>query len=361
VTITRDDVARRAGISTAVVSYVLNNGPRKVSEVTRQKVLQAVRDLNYRPNAVAQALSAGKTRTLGLVVPDNANLFFAELSKALVDAAFDLGYVVLVANSTGRPSLHDERVRILLEKQVDGLIISGVGDFHDFTHFADLMTPVVVLDRHSPDAPVSTVAVDNRAGAYTATEHLLSHGHASVACIAGPQHHWSAFDRKAGWEAAHHEVGVEPRPADFVEAPYDRYGGYYAAEELLGRRDRPTAVFLTTDEQAIAALRAAQELGLRVPEDLAVFSFDGTSASLFTHPPLSVIRQPLAAMAARTLDILLSERRDKGTFTHALVPFETIIRRSCGCPPAPFSVLLSETRGTTGRPLEVNELSTTTA
>jgi LacI family transcriptional regulator len=340
--VTRDDVARRAGTSTAVVSYVLNNGPRNVSDATRQKVLQAVQELNYRPNDVARALSARNTRTLGLIVPETSNVFFAELSGAIIHAAFEMGYVVLLADSTGLSSREDEYIRLLLEKRVEGLIICGPGVNSDLGRLADSPAHVVVLDRHAPGSPVSSVAIDNYGGAFAATEHLLHHGHSSVACIAGPAYHWAASDRRAGWEAAHRAAGIQPKPADLVETEFSRAGGYYAADELLRRAKRPSAVFVSTDEQAMGALRAAADLGVSVPQELAMFSFDGTSASLFSHPSLSVIQQPLAAMATRTLEILFADRRRTTGFTHDMLPYEVIIRRSCGCPQVPASAFIPE-------------------
>ena len=148
----------------------------------------------------------------------------------------------MLANSTGLISREDEYVRMLLSKQVDGLIIGGLSTNGDVTRLSEVSTPIVVLDRHSPGAPVSTVAVDNRGGAFAATQHLLSHGHPHVTCIGGPQHHWSVVDRKVGWEQAHRVAGIKPRIADWVEAPFGREGGYYTARRLLQRPQRPSAI-----------------------------------------------------------------------------------------------------------------------
>lgn len=323
---TRDDVARLAGTSAAVVSYVLNNGPRNVSPATREKVLRAVAELGYRPNGVARALRGGHSRTIGLIVPDNSNPFFAALARAVEDAAFARDYAVLLGNSTESTEREQRYLSTFLERQVEAILLISVDGEPDLAGVHHVGTPVVLLDREVPGGDASSVAVDNAGGAYDATRHLFDHGHATVACVSGPTGLPVADERFRGWR---HAVRASGGAEVFRPAPFTRPGGYAAAADLLAGPDRPTAVFVASEQQAIGVLRAAADLGVRVPDDLALVTFDGTEDGAFAHPPLSTVRQPVERLASRAMDVLLAG--GAGTPEHHVLPFELLLRRSCGC------------------------------
>ena len=326
--VTRADIARHAGVSGAVVSYVLNNGPRPVSAATRTRVLAAVGELGYRPNAVARALKLRRTHSLGLVVPDNSNPYFAELAKALEDAAFARGYALVLANSSGDPGREAAQLRALLDRQVDGLIVISVSAALDAEPLGGASVPLVLLDRAASEARYPTVVVDSQGGARAGTQHLMKHGHRLIGCIAGPEGLPSAAARRAGWRDA--MVAAGPVPENLATAaPFSRAGGYVAARRLLVTRTRPTALFASSDVQAVGALHAVHELGLRVPEDLALVSFDGTEEAEFATPPLTVVQQPVRHIADAVLDLLAC--RPGHPAGHVMLDYELIARQSCGC------------------------------
>ncbi|MEV0719343.1 LacI family DNA-binding transcriptional regulator, partial [Asanoa sp. NPDC050611] len=187
-TVRRTDVARLAGTSPAVVSYVLNGGPRPVSAQTRAKVLAAVEQLGYRPNGIARSLRMSRTMTLGLVIPDNANPFFAELARAIEEESFAEGYTLLIGNAAENDERQTAYVRTFLARQVDGLfIVPAHGPAGFLGDLERSRTPWICLDRQVPGAAAPGVLVDNRGGAYAATRHLLAHGRRRVACVGGPR------------------------------------------------------------------------------------------------------------------------------------------------------------------------------
>ena len=326
---TRGDVAKRAGVSTAVVSYVLNNGPRSVATATKEKVLRAIEELGYSPNAVARALKVRRTNTLGLIVPDIGNPYFAELSKAIEDSAFARGYSLVVGNSSNEPDRERMQIDTFRARQVDGLLL-----VRTMRHSERVVSrldglPTVVLDRIVPGEKLSSVIVDNFGGAYAAVKHLIDHGHRAIACIGGPTGAPLADERVRGWMTAMAEEGLPTKDLS-VRGAYSRRGGYELALALLERKERPSAVFASSDLQGVGVLRACYEKGVRVPDDLAVFAFDGTSEAAFTAPPLSVVQQDLSALAESAVSLVLSDLIAASPVHHT-APFELVPRRSCGC------------------------------
>ncbi|RYX89334.1 MAG: LacI family transcriptional regulator, partial [Comamonadaceae bacterium] len=295
--VTRNTVAARAGVSTAVVSYVLNNGPRPVAAETRDKVLRAIAEMGYRPNTVARALRSRRTMTLGLLVPDSSNPYFAELAKALEDSAFDKGYALLMANSSNDAERELSQLRALVARQVDGLLVVRTGATGSLQAEVPEDTPLVLLDRAIDRDVFSSVTADNFGGARAGVEHLISHGHHRIGCISGPADLPAARDRERGWAAALSDAKLQADEELVFRSPFSREGGYFAAQSLLALSSRPTAVFASSDLQAVGALRACHEAGLRIPEDIAVVSFDGTLESEFTWPPLTVVQQSIYALA----------------------------------------------------------------
>jgi LacI family transcriptional regulator len=341
--VTRDDVADRAGTSAAVVSYVVNGGPRPVSPATRSKVLQAIEELGYRPNGLARALRLQKTFTIGLVVPDNNNPFFAQLARAVEEAAFARGYVLLLGNSSQDDSRQAAYVTAFLERQVDGIVLIADSDIgrpslpeQTAKALQGAGTPLVLLDRQPSDLSAPSLTVDNEGGGYIATKHLIDHGHRRVACLAGPADLHPAEERTKGWARALGEAGLGARRGLLARSRFRRDAGYEVAQVLLSSGPRPTAVFAESDEQAIGVLRFAREAGLRVPDDLAVVGFDGTDESAYTVPPLTTVVQPVQELGERALQLVVSEdgAQPRKRRLESL-PVRLLVRRSCGCPDAP--------------------------
>ncbi|MFG2992830.1 LacI family DNA-binding transcriptional regulator [Streptomyces sp. NPDC048257] len=336
--VTRDDVARLAGTSTAVVSYVINNGPRPVAPATRERVLAAIKELGYRPDRVAQAMASRRTDLIGMIVPDARQPFFAEMAHAVEQAAAERGKMVLVGNSDYRTEREVHYLRAFLGMRVSGLILVSQGMSEQAASEIEAWDARVVLLHERPEA-IDDVAVvtDDIGGAQLATRHLLEHGHAYVACIGGVENTPSVGDPVAdhveGWRRAMQESGrsVEGR---LIEAPYNRYDAYTVALEVLARPDRPTAIFCATDDQAIGVLRAARELRIDVPGELAVAGFDDVKEAALTDPPLTTIASDRPAMARAAVDLVLDDGlRVAGSRRERLKQFPSalVIRRSCGC------------------------------
>lgn len=327
--VTRKDVARYAGVSTAVVSYVINAGPKKVAPATEAKVLDAIQVLGYRPNAAARALKLGSTEMLGLVIPDNTNPFFAELSHAIEDAANDRGYALLLTNSNGSTAKERKHVRNLLSRQVDGLLLTSV---EDEPYLDDVVTtgiPAVLLNHYRPSKLLPTVGVDLTAGARAAVEHLIWHDYENIALVEGMNTANTPDEREAGWAQA--LAAARLREGQIFTAPFSMEGGYRAGRRLVDARDRPRAVFVSSDAQAVGVLRALHEAGLEVPQDIALVSFDASFQSAFTWPALTAMHQPTEQMAEAAVSALLD--RESAKARNMVFPTDLVIRRSCGCRP----------------------------
>ncbi|UFU06421.1 LacI family DNA-binding transcriptional regulator [Ruania halotolerans] len=323
---TRADVASAAGVSTAVVSYTLNNGPKNVAPATRERVLEAVRTLGYRPNATARALRLGSTGQVGLVVATVSNPYFGQLTDQVERSAAARGLALLVRTNSG--GLVREAIEQLAARQVDGMLIARPMDANDAAAVAESGVPAVLINEASGPAGVPSVGVDRYGGARRAVEHLIEHGHHRVGLIgAGDGGH-----RQRGWADALAGAGLPPGPV--VAETYSREGGYRAVLQLLALPDPPTAVFASSDEQAVGALLALHESEVPVPGGMAVIAFDGSAASAFTWPPLTAVAQPMEMMVERALDRLLGLEQNvlpTELPSTELLPTELLRRRSCGC------------------------------
>lgn len=316
------------------MSYVLNDGPRGVAPATRERILAAIDRLGYRPNAVARSLKTARTMTLGLVVPDNSNPFFAELARAIEEVSFAAGYTMLLGNAMDDDEREATYIRTLLDRQVDGLIVVPAhGPRSWLTELSGTPVARLMLDREVELADATAVLVDNEGGAYEATRHLLNHGHRRIGCIAGSEGIHPTVDRVAGWRRALVESGVDATTAPLVHVAFGRADGYRAGRRLLAGSDPPHALFVTSDEQALGVLRAAAELGLHIPDDLAIFAFDGIDASAYTVPALSTMRQPFEELGRSAVEWLLARIADPAQPPVRIVhPTTLIARGSCGCP-----------------------------
>ncbi|MFD5429935.1 LacI family DNA-binding transcriptional regulator [Streptomyces sp. NPDC127084] len=336
--VTRDDVARLAGTSTAVVSYVINNGPRPVAPATRERVLAAIKELGYRPDRVAQAMASRRTDLIGMIVPDARQPFFAEMAHAVERAAADRGKMVLVGNSDYRDEREVHYLRAFLGMRVAGLILVSQGMSERAAAEIEAWDARVVLLHERPEA-IDDVAVvtDDVGGAQLATRHLLEHGHEYVACLGGIDNTPAGGGRGAvhrvGWGPAILVCG-RPTGGRRVQAPYNRYDAYLVALKLLSGPDRPPAIFCATDDQAIGVLRAARELRIDVPGELAVAGFDDVKEAALTDPPLTTIASDRPAMARAAVDLVLDDGlRVLGSRRERVKQFPSalIVRRSCGC------------------------------
>jgi LacI family transcriptional regulator len=323
--VTRSDVARLAGVSSAVVSYVVNNGPRPVAEKTAKRVRDAMEKLGYVPNASARALRRGKTETIGLIIGDSLNPFFVQYTFELVTAAAARGKQILIGDSRQSKTIEKTIVDELLSRQVDGLLFASPFSRH---YSAEVLgVPTVLIDYPGPIPGRLTVGSAAEAGAEEVVTHLISHGRTRVGLVIGDHGFGNPDPRERGWRNAHAAAGLKPGP--IVRVPFSREGGYAAAKALLDEDPSLDGLFASNDLQGIGALRVLNERGVRVPEDIVVGSFDGTKESEFSWPPLTVAKQQLDLLAAGAIDLL--EEPDTATGKHLQIPTVLVRRTSCGC------------------------------
>ncbi|HSJ89573.1 MAG TPA: LacI family DNA-binding transcriptional regulator, partial [Anaerolineales bacterium] len=259
------EVAESAGVSYATVSHVINN-TRLVSPETRDRVLAAMDALNYRPNALARSLRQGKTNTIGLVLPDSANPFFAEISRSIEDEAFRKGYSVFLCNTELDMQREIFYVDVLSKKQVDGIIFVAAGDQAGALDFLlQRGMPVVMIDRDVPNVEADAVLTDHELGGFIATRHLLELGHTRIACIAGPSSITPSAERNPGYRTALGQGGIAFEEKLIFRGDYHAQSGMDITHTLLKMDPRPTAIFALNDLMALGALRAAAEAGFSVP------------------------------------------------------------------------------------------------
>ena len=323
------EVAESAGVSYATVSHVINN-TRVVSEETRERVLAAMTELNYRPNALARSLRQGKTNTIGLVLPDSANPFFAEISRSIEDEAFRKGYSVFLCNTELDTQRELFYVDVLSKKQVDGIIFVAAGDQADSLDFLLRQgMSVVMIDRDLPQVEVDAVLTDHQLGGLLATRHLIELGHKRIACIAGPSSITPSAERITGYRRALEEANLPCDETLILRGDYHAQSGMEITHSILKMDPRPTAIFTLNDLMALGALRAAAEAGCSIPKDLAVVGYDDLELARFTNPPLTTIAQPKKEIGTQAVSLLVDRLSQKSRPPRRLVlPPVLIIRRS---------------------------------
>ncbi len=328
--VTRADVARYAGVSTAVVSYVMNGGPRKVAPETAARVQEAIARLDYRPNVHAQALRRGTTEMIGLVVSDPTNPFFVEFVAAITGAASDYGRAVVIASAGAGADREIIAVDDLVRRRVDGLIVASIFGRPDLAiRQSTRSTRIVFIDASGAIPGHASLGTDGFRGAALAVQHLARvHEHKTIGLVVGGTDSPSGDPREQGWQQGLRAAGLPDGPVARVD--WSREGGYEGGHRLLSSSNPPTAIFASSDLQAVGLLRAAHERDLRVPEDLAVIGFDGTKEAEFCWPPLTVIAQPIQEMARTAVQLLIDEQQPEG---YTSFDGELVVRRSCGCSP----------------------------
>jgi LacI family transcriptional regulator len=300
------DVAQRAGLSVSTVSHVINN-TRAVSDTSRQRVMQAMEELDYRPNAVARSLRRRKSNSIGMIVPDSANPFFAEIARAIEDASFTENYSVILCNSEGDLEKQQSYTNILIENRVAGILFVAAGVSTELVN--DLwrrQVPLVVVDREVPGAEVDTVLTNHVQGGRLATQHLIDLGHRRIACITGNSQVSPSFERVDGYREALEENGLIYDERLVLKGDFQYESGYKATQQMLQMAVRPTAIFACNDLMAVGCMSAAIELGLRVPDDISVVGFDNVRLASFTNPLLTTVAQPKYEIGRLATEMLLA-------------------------------------------------------
>jgi LacI family transcriptional regulator len=328
------DVAKRAGVSPITVSRVINND-NYVRAETRQKVEQAIAELDYIPNALGPSLRSKRTSTLALVISDITNPFWTTVCRGVEDTANQHGYHIIIGNTDELPEKQEEYLQFLLKKQVDGFLLVPAS-LRSLDTLRKRKVPFVVLDRRIPDVAVDTVRGDSEGGAYALIQHLLELGHERIVVISGPEDVSTAADRVDGYRRALKEAGLGAAQQVYW-GQYDQESGYRFTQQALQANPRPTAIFATNNFVAIGAMRALREAGLNVPADISVVAFDDLPPALTIDPFFTVAAQPAYEMARQATERLLARLGDTPPegVQEVVLPTEIIVRKSSGKPPMP--------------------------
>lgn len=301
------DVAEGAGVSINTASRALNNKP-EISPETKAKVLQVAQSLGYRPNRLARALRSNKTGTIGVIVGDIVNPYFAMLVRGIERTARQFDYSVILQGTDEDYDREEEAIEIALAEQVDGILITPTQKGTETVEeLVTSGTPFVLMSRYFKDLDTDYVVMDDRRGGFLATEHLIQKGHSRIAILNGPLHISSATERYEGYLEAFKHYGLEPDKALVEQGCLTVEDGYRAALRLLEGPVRPTAVFAFSDFVAFGVLRAANELELMVPEDLSVMGFDDTFFGACMRPPLTTVGGNPEALGERAARLLFEE------------------------------------------------------
>ena len=332
-TLTLEQIATIAGVSRATVSRVINTDPN-VSEKTRARVMRVIQEFNFQPNRAARSLAGGRAGVIGLVIPVGVGTIFAEPFFSLL-----IQGVTFESNSRDVSTMlwlaepgYERRMitKILYNGLVDGLIISSTtSDDPLIEAICRSHMPFVIVGRYPCQDELNYVDSDNLNGAYQAVEHLLGLGHRRIATISGPQNTAVGLDRYQGYVQTLHQHGMPVLPELVVESNFTDQGGYTAMQQLLPQH--PDAVFVASDWMALGAMRALREVGVRVPEDIALVGFDDIPLASQTMPPLTTIRQQILQMGALASQVLLDLLDNPGSLpVQKILPTELVVRASSG-------------------------------
>jgi DNA-binding LacI/PurR family transcriptional regulator len=329
------DVARKAGVSPKTVSNVVNDRP-VVKPETREKVLRVIRSLEYRPSAVARSLVTRSRRMIGFILTDIKNPGFPELVEASANIARQNGFMLLLCNAGRDPNEETRFVDLLIEEQVDGVIISSS---LEGSEAADTLArrgiAVVLVNRHPRKINVNFFGVENEVGGYVATRHLLSLGHRRIVHLRGEPETSTSQEREAGFRRAMQESGLPVDEGKFFLGDFLAEASREAATRFLSTVERPTAVFAANDVMAIAVIDVALQMGMRVPQDLAVVGFDDIPIASTSPIGLTTIHTDLRLISEQATHLLLDMIRDPEHPRHLdpqkhILPVALRIRRTCG-------------------------------
>ena len=326
---TMKDIAKLAGVSTSTVSHVINKS-RFVSEEISLRVNNAAQQLNYRPSALARSLKINRTKTIGMLVTTSTNPFFGEVVKGVERSCYQQGYNLILCNTEGDNERMRESINTLLQKRVDGLILmcsSLEGERIDvFEQYPDI--PVVVMD-WGPMLFTSDKIQDNSLrGGYLAAKYLIESGHQQIGCITGPLVKHQAQMRYEGYKRALNEAGLDFNANWIIEADFECEGGYEAFNKMFAKDSLPSSIFVCNDMMAMGVINAANEKGIRIPQDLSIIGYDDIHIAKFMSPSLTTIHQPKYRLGKAAVEALLN-RLEKGAIDAQVVQLEpTLVERS---------------------------------
>ena len=326
-------IARQLGVSVTTVSRALNGKAREygISSKTEKAVRKAAEKLNFSPDPLARGLRLNRTLSIGLVIPDISNPYFAEIAKYVEMAARAAGYSVILCDSQENTDLEAESLTLLRDRKVDGLVVAPVGQSAGhFEALQDGNPPAVVIDRHFPRLKLPYVISDNYKGAMEATGHFIERGHRTIACVQGLARTSPNRERVRGYEAALKGHGIPVDDSLVAGSSFSEENGYICAKLLLKKAKGITAVLALSNLIALGILRALSEEDLRVPDDVSIICFDDQPYCAYLNPPMTAVEQNKEQMGRIAVRLLLDQIQSaKGPMQEGIVlPTKLIARAS---------------------------------
>lgn len=331
------DIARQLGVSKTLVSLVLNGKAKehRISDNICRKVISLAEELNYKPNQIAKGLRTGRTNTIGLIIADIANPFFGKLGREIEKEAATHGYRVMFCSSDEKAENSKKQIEMLLQGQVDGFIISPpAGSEAQIIELGKSKKPYVLIDRHFPDIESNYVTIDNFQAAYEGTMHLINQGYKKIACITINMQLVNMKQRVDGLKKALVDAAIPIKEERIIVLPFSHeMDDVFRAVKIMfyDKRERPDAILFTTSKIGVMGLESIHSLGLKIPGDVAVVSFDDPDTYKISQPPISAIAQPLKEIGCQSVKILLeqlSSRKSKPTLQKVVLKTNFIARKS---------------------------------
>jgi len=324
------DIAKRAKVSVITVSRALNNRP-DINPETKKRILKIARNLNYTTDQLARGLVTRKTRTIGVLVPDNVDSFYAAVVQGIGDECRERGYGIFLWNTLDSADKELEYLRQAREKRTDGILLYPVqADKRYLSELKRSPSPIVFLNRHTDDPHFDHVMNDNVHGAYLAVHHLIKRGHQRIAYVCAKQDSSTGRERISGCRKAIEEAGFSPDTLELLLCEENIESSYQLVKDLVAREKPPSAIFMWDDRLAVSAIKAIHEIGLRIPDDVAVVGYDDIEIAAYLYPPLTTVRQPSHQIGETAARILLNklESKDKPIPQKIVLKPELVIRES---------------------------------
>jgi LacI family transcriptional regulator, galactose operon repressor len=324
-------VADRAGVSIATVSRAFAD-PQAVSDELRARVLEAARLLRYRPSRAARTLRVGTSQAVGVVIPDLQNPFFTDVVRGIDSVLQSAGYTLLLSNADEDAARERDILETFRAEGVAGIIFVPINAARD-TYRQLLAPPVhtVAVDRLPSSLRTDLVTVDNVEGTRIGVAHLVAMGHRDVALLSGPSRHSTAMEREQGYHEALRAAGLPIRSELVYRGDFREGGGYDGIRALMALPRRPTAVFVANNLMTLGALRALHEIGIRIPDDVALVGFDDMPWATSLNPPLTAVSQPAQEIGSSAADLLLDRiARPDRAVRHLILATTLVVRASCG-------------------------------
>lgn len=330
------DIAKETGFSIKTVSRVVNQ-QKDVHPETRKKIMEVVEKYHYSPNPMAATLRTRRTKTIGLVVPDFTNQFFGEVGLAIETYCKAKHYSLIVSFSGNTQAGEKEALDLLISKYVDGILLASVGTTGKIIQkiLKDHKTPLVVFDNEVQEVETNVVIHDNVQGAYALTQHLIDHRYTNIACIAGLQHQTSGSERLEGFKLAMHQNLLDIPKTHIIVEDWTSEGGYRAMRSLLqlDKTIRPRAIFVSNSVMALGCYKALIQASIKVPEDIAICSFDNLSFCESLEPPITTLSSTGQSVGEEAAKLLFASMGQDDVISSQRVTIQGSIvkRRSCGC------------------------------